>query len=88
MKRIGNLYSRVYDIENLRLAHINAKKGKGWYKDVQEVEADLDNYLYKLQDMLINKTYKTSEYETFVKKEGGKKEKILNCLIFQIEFAK
>ena len=33
MKRYGNLYSQIYDMENLRLAHKNAQKGKGWYKE-------------------------------------------------------
>lgn len=28
MKRFGNLYSKIYDIDNLRKAHQNAKKGK------------------------------------------------------------
>ena len=30
----------------------------------------------KLQDMLLNKTYKTSEYETFIKHDTGKDRKI------------
>lgn len=28
MKRIGNLYHLIYDIENIKLAHENARKGK------------------------------------------------------------
>lgn len=82
MKRFGNLYSKVYDMENLRLAHKNAKRGKGWYQEIKEVEADLDNYLLKLQQMLINKTYKTSEYETFTKKERDKEREIFKLPYF------
>ena len=28
MKRIGNVYSKIYDIENLKLAHKKARKDK------------------------------------------------------------
>lgn len=54
MKRIGNIYSKIYDMENLRLAHKNARRGKGWYEEVKRVDANLDYYLNKLQKQLIN----------------------------------
>lgn len=76
MKRYGNLYQQIYDLDNLRLAHQNAKRGKGWYSEVQAVDADLETYLKRLQDMLINHTYKTSEYTSFIKKEGKKEREI------------
>ena len=38
MKRYGNLYEQIYDMKNLELAHQNAKKGKGWYKEVKMVD--------------------------------------------------
>lgn len=63
MKRIGNLYEKIYDIDNLRLAHKNARKGKSWYKEVKMVDDNEDYYLTKLQEMLINCEYKTSEYK-------------------------
>ena len=59
-------------MENLKLAHKNAKKGKGWYKEVQMIDKNLDFYLKQLQDMFINNSYKTSEYKMFKKKEGNK----------------
>jgi len=65
MKRIGNLYEKIYDMDNLRKAHKNARKGKSYYKDVKMVNADEDFYLKQIQEMLINKTYKTSPYEIF-----------------------
>ena len=34
MKRYGNLYSKIYDMENLKLAHKNARKDKLFYKEV------------------------------------------------------
>lgn len=38
MKRYGNLYSQIYDMDNLKLAHHNAKKGKGWYREVNYIQ--------------------------------------------------
>lgn len=76
MKRYGYLYEKIYDIENLRLAHKNAQKGKGFYTEVKEINKDLDKWLYKLQSMLINKEYQTSEYEIFIKNDTGKEREI------------
>lgn len=72
IKRFGNLYEKIYDIDNLRKAHKNARKGKSWYKEVVEVDNNLDYYLEKLSDMLKNKTYKTSKYQVFQKQENNK----------------
>lgn len=82
MKRYGNLYEKILDLENLKLAHRNAKKGKGWYKEVKMIDENLDFYLNQLQEMLRNHTYKTSEYEIFYKKEGNKNRKIYKLPYF------
>ena len=76
MKRFNHLYEKVYDIENLRLAHKNASKGKGWYQEVKEINKDPDYYLYQLQEMLKNKTYHTSAYVNFIKTESPKERLI------------
>ena len=49
MKRFGDLYAKIYDMENLREAHKNARKGKGWYEEVKMVDADPETYLTQLQ---------------------------------------
>jgi len=72
MKRYTNLYPKIYDMNNLVLAHENAQKGKGWYREVRMVNNNPKKYLIKLQNELINKTYKTSEYVTFIKHDTGK----------------
>ena len=82
MKRYGFLYEKICDIENLRLAHHKARLGKGWYKEVQMVNEDEDKYLKQLQEMLLNKTYRTSEYKTFVKKDGRKIREIYKLPYF------
>ena len=82
MKRIGNLYERICDIENLRLAHKQARRGKSFYTEVKLIDENEDEYLYRLQDMLIHKTYHTSKYEVFEKKEGKKIRKIYKLPYF------
>lgn len=69
-------------MDNLILAHHNARKGKGWYQEVKMVDANPEYYLTKLQEMLINKTYQTSEYETFIKKDSGKEREIFKLPYF------
>ena len=82
MKRYGNLYEKICDIENLRKAHKNAKKGKGWYREVKMIDEKPEYYLRLLQEMLINHTYKTSDYEVFYKTEGKKTRKIYKLPYF------
>lgn len=76
MKRIGNVYSKIYDIENLKLAHKKARKGKIWYREVEMVDKDIEKYLTQLQQSLIDKTYSTSNYSKFVKIDKGKEREI------------
>ena len=82
MKRIGNLYSKICGMENLKLAHQNARKGKGWYQEVKMVDEDPEKYLGQLQEMLLNKTYNTSDYVTFIKHDSGKDREIFKLPYF------
>lgn len=45
MKRYGNLYDKILDIDNLRLAHKNARKNKTKYKEIVEVDKDPEYYI-------------------------------------------
>ena len=40
----------VYDINNLVLAHKNARKGKSFYTEVKMVDSNPAKYLYELQE--------------------------------------
>lgn len=64
MKRHGNLFDQIIDIDNLRLAHKNARKGKTYYTDVKLIDSDTDRYLWQLHESLKNKTFTTSTYTT------------------------
>lgn len=72
MKRIGNIYSKIYDLENLRQAHYCAKRDKSHYRAVQMVEADLENRLLLIQEMLKNKTYEVGQYKISIIEDKGK----------------
>ena len=82
MKRVENLYQIISSMDNLKAAHLNARKGKGWYKDVKKVNEHEEEYLIQLQEMLVQKTYRTSEYVTFTRKEGRKERVIYKLPYF------
>jgi RNA-directed DNA polymerase len=72
MKRHGNLYEKIIDIENIKLAHKNARHGKAFYQEVKMVDAEPDKYFKAIQDMLANQTFSTSEYTVEDRFDGRK----------------
>ena len=76
MKRYGNLFYKIVDIDNIRLAHKNARKNKTKYKEVIEVDKDPEYYIQELHKMLIEGSYKCSPYEKFIKNDSGKEREI------------
>lgn len=82
MKRYNNIFPKIIEMENLRLAYKNAKRGKHYYKEVKMIEENVDYYLEKIQQMLINRNYKTSEYEIFIKNDKGKEREIYKLPFF------
>lgn len=82
MKRYGNLYEKIYDMDNLKLAHKNAKKGKGFYKEVKIINANEEYYLKQIKSMLINKTFQTSKYTIFKKWDRVKEREIYKLPYF------
>lgn len=76
MKRYGNLFHKIYDLDNIKLAHKNARKGKTFYREVKMVDADIDRFALEIQSMLSNKTFKNSEYTVFNKMDKGKLREI------------
>lgn len=65
MKRIGNLYEKVYSIDNLYRADEVARKGKMKQPGVISHDGKRDENLQALHAMLRDKTYRTSQYTTF-----------------------
>lgn len=82
MKRFGDIYPKVYDLDNLKLAHKNARKDKAFYKEVKMVDSDEEFYLKQIQEMLINRSYSVSEYEIKTISDKGKERELMKLPYF------
>lgn len=82
MKRVKNIFYLIADLDNLRLAHHNAQKGKKHYGEVMRVNKNEEAYLKRLQEMLLDKTFKNSEYKKFTIIDKGKKREIYSLPYF------
>ncbi len=80
MKRYGNLYSKIYNINNLKLADKKARKGKIKQDGVKSHDINRDDNIINLHHLLVNKEYKTSEYKIFKIYEGKERT------IFQLPY--
>ena len=82
MKRYGHIFEKICDMDNLKLAHKNARKDKVAYEAVKMVDSDPEYYLKQIQDMLINKTYKVSEYRQQTIMDKGKERVLMKLPYF------
>ncbi len=65
MKRIGNLYEKIYSVDNLLLADKKARRGKSSRKEVIEFDKKKYKNISNLHNILKENRYKTSKYELF-----------------------
>lgn len=94
MKRYNNLFDKIINIDNIYLAHQNARKRKTHYKEVKKIDKNLDYYMYKIKEILESDQFVPSDYKIF-KKTCGRKvrtiykvpyfpDRIVHHAIFQI----
>jgi retron-type reverse transcriptase len=76
MKRYGNLWERITSLDNLMLAHQNARKGKTNRIEVQAVDENPVAYCTEIQSSLRSKTFTTSKYHIFTITDRGKTREI------------
>jgi len=76
MKRFGNLFEKVADIDNIERAYLAARVGKKHYREVKEIEKNRYKYLSNLREMLLSSSYRNSEYVTFRRWSGYKLREI------------
>jgi len=62
MRRHGNLWSQITDIENIRLAYQKAALHKGSHRNVQKIKENLEERLEAIRLSLVNKTFTPSKY--------------------------
>jgi len=72
MKRHNDLFDKIADIENIRLAHQLAQRGKRHYTAVKKINKDPEPYFQQIRKMLITGTFTTSKYQTERRFDGGK----------------
>jgi len=65
----NNLYSKVYDFQNLLIAFYRARAGKRKRKDVAQFEFNLEKYLIKLSQELKYRTYRPGKCNNFYIKD-------------------
>ena len=82
MKRSGNLFERIVSVNNIMLAHKNAKKGKRHYREVKCFELRPYHNARKIRNMLIANTYVPSPYIPMTIKDRGKEREILKTRYF------
>lgn len=80
MKRINNLFDKIVSLDNLYLAEHRASRNKSNRKDIIEFNKYKDKLLLKLQQLLIQNKYHTSEYSTFIIREPKER------LIFRLPY--
>lgn len=80
MKRLNNIYEKICAIENIKAADVKARKGKAKQRGIQNFDKNKEANLTAIQQELINQTYKTSSYTTFIIKEPKER------LIFRLPF--
>jgi hypothetical protein len=79
MKRINNLFDKIIDIENLRLADKKARKGKN-YSTIKAHDLHAEQDLRDLHDSLLDGTFRTSQYTVFTVTEPKER------LIFRLPY--
>ncbi len=82
MKRIDNIYSRIYDIVNVRRAYMNARKKKTHYTEVKKIDKNPEAYLQQIHQMLKDRTFRNAPYEVFTKTDHKKKREIFKLPFF------
>lgn len=73
MNRIKNMYSTIYDFENLYLSYVEARKNKRYRNDVLKYSSNLEENLIQIQNELIYKTYQIGRYREFYVYEPKKR---------------
>ena len=80
MRRHGNLFHQIVDLENLALAYRRAKLGKSNMRGVVHFQKDVEGNLEKIHQLLVTKTFTTSQYSRKTVYEP--KERVIYVLPF------
>jgi hypothetical protein len=77
MKRVGNIYNKIADLDNISLADEIARKGKKNSYGIKLHDRNREANINQLYQQLVNSTYSTSEYNVFdMLTDAGKTRRI------------
>lgn len=79
MKRIGYIYHKIYDIENIKNAIYKSSLGKREQHHVRKILNNIDYYALQIQDMLLYKKYQFPAYNIKKIYDGANKKVRLVC---------
>lgn len=65
LKRIDNIYPKIYDFENLYCAYLEARKCKRYRQEIMAFGQNLEENLITIQNELIWRTYHVGRYHEF-----------------------
>lgn len=83
MRRIGNVWDDFCSVDLIKIAIVNAARGKKRYRKVRKVLADIDKYAEELHVMLEEGKFKPSPYTSdTIKTEYGKEREIFKLPFF------
>lgn len=71
MKRVGNLYEKICDTDNIRQAILNSSRGKRDQKRVRHILDNIDAYVGRIQQLLITQSYAPSPYKVKTVRDGA-----------------
>jgi len=74
MKRIGNIFDRVVDSDNLREAFLKASRGKRGRNDQRAFQANLSREISVLREGLLSGNYPVGNYSRFVIADPKRRE--------------
>lgn len=85
MKKLGNKFFEVCDIENIEKAGIKAAKDKSQHRDVIWYKNNREELNKKLQEVLMNNEYfvSTEDYKVFIKQTVSGKALTLTTSVIQ-----
>lgn len=79
IKRRNGLFSQITDLENIKLAILKSSLGKREQRRVRRVLEDMDTYAMRIQELLINKKYKASDYIVkTIQDESNNKQRVIH----------
>lgn len=92
MVRIGNLFNKIVNLNNLYLAELAARRGKSKKKYVIEFNKNRTENIWKLYTELVNNSYRVSKYKKLIIYEPKKRilskpnyrDRIIHHAIIQI----